>query len=96
MTSEDAPVPLRRRVVLGFSCSRGARFPRARAERAFLGFLLGTLGRRISLREYGPAYISLSIMVADMPEEVEEWNPKISARVPTHLHNRLHFTCQVD
>ena len=43
VTREDAPVPLRRRVVLGFSCSRGARFARARAERAFLGFLLWTL-----------------------------------------------------
>ena len=36
---EEVLVPRRRRMRLGFSCGRGARRERARAERAFLGFL---------------------------------------------------------
>ena len=41
VTSEEQEVPRRRRVVLGFSVVRGSRALRARAERAFLGFLVG-------------------------------------------------------
>ena len=36
---EDEDVLRRKRVVLGFSCGRGARFAKARAERAFFGLL---------------------------------------------------------
>ena len=36
---EEEDVPRRRRVVLGVSVGRGSRVLRARAERAFLGFL---------------------------------------------------------
>ena len=38
---EEVLVPRRRRMRLGFSWGRGARRERARAERAFLGFLEG-------------------------------------------------------
>ena len=44
LVREELVVPLRKRVFLGFSLSRGARLARARADRAVLGLLV----RRIS------------------------------------------------
>lgn len=46
LSNDDELVPLRKRVVLAFSCARGSCFARARFERAFLGLLgRGQLGR---------------------------------------------------
>ena len=65
-TKEEVEVPRRRRVVLGFSCGRGSRALRARAERAVLGFLRE---RRISWtvvrEERGGIYICRSILASD-------------------------------
>lgn len=47
LRSDEELVPLRKRVVLAFSCTRGSCLARARFERAFLGLLrlLASKGR---------------------------------------------------